>query len=278
MQKKNYILIILLITSIIVVSFFSCLYIKAYFIEPLVLQKPILYNKKDKIPAVLYKTGPHHDPPPDIQKLFKKIKLDNPKYKIIYYNDQQARDFIKNNFSKDILNAYDNLIPGSYKADLFRYCILYKNGGIYGDLSQTYLVPLRQLVNRNNDILVLIRDRLISSFPKIFKHGIQISFMAAQPKLPIFLRVIDKIVENVKTKNYGTNPVDVTGPCLFRRILDKEDIPYRIELELNRDYIENINTGQKVIKTKLKNHDKLIKKTSKNAYHEAWYKKKIFKN
>ena len=84
------------------------------------------------------------------------------------------------------------------------------------------------------------------------------------------------LIREVKNNYYGSNPLDVTGPCLFRKILDKEDIPFRLELELNRKYIENINTEQKVIKTKLDNHDKLIKKTPKNAYHKAWYNRNIY--
>ena len=64
------------------------------------------------------------------------IKL-NPDFKIKYYSDKGSREFIKNNYSKDIINAYDSLIPGAYKADLFRYCVLYKYGGIYSDLTQS---------------------------------------------------------------------------------------------------------------------------------------------
>ena len=42
--------------------------------------------------------------------------------------------FIKSHFSKRVLYAYDKLIPGAFKADLWRYCIIYINGGIYIDI------------------------------------------------------------------------------------------------------------------------------------------------
>ena len=45
-----------------------------------------------------------------------------------------CREFIKNNFDLDILNAYDILKPGAFKADLWRCCILYIYGGIYLDI------------------------------------------------------------------------------------------------------------------------------------------------
>jgi hypothetical protein len=90
----------------------------------------------------------------------------NPEYEYKFFNDNEARDFIINNFKEnilydnidddvnnenctksteqdnltekkyflhDIIVAYDQLIPGSYRADLFRYCYLYINGGCYID-------------------------------------------------------------------------------------------------------------------------------------------------
>ena len=51
-----------------------------------------------------------------------------------YYDDTGARDFIINNYPSEVLWAYDKLIPGAYKADLWRYCVLYINGGIYVDI------------------------------------------------------------------------------------------------------------------------------------------------
>ena len=50
-----------------------------------------------------------------------------------------CREFIKVNFNPLVLKAYDTLIPTAYKADLFRLCVLYINGGIYGDLTQEFL-------------------------------------------------------------------------------------------------------------------------------------------
>ena len=161
---------------------------------------------------------------------------------------------------------------------MFRYCVLYQNGGVYGDLSQIYLVPLNKLVDRQHDNLVLVRDRLLSSFPLVAKHGIQISFMAAIPKLKIFMNAINQIVENVKNNYYGTNPLSITGPRLFRDILDKENIVYRLELDETWGNIKNIITGESVIKTKLKNHNKFINKTKQNSYHNAWYNRHIYKN
>ena len=62
-------------------------------------------------------------------RILKQYLLDNNieyKNRSVFQRDRikltkDQEEFIKNNYSSDILYAYDNLIPGAYKADLFRY-------------------------------------------------------------------------------------------------------------------------------------------------------------
>ena len=53
-----------------------------------------------------------------------------------------------------MLDAYDNLIPTAYKADLFRSCILYKTGGCYFDIKQIDRIPLREIITENDDLIL----------------------------------------------------------------------------------------------------------------------------
>ena len=48
----------------------------------------------------------------------------NPELEFKLYDESQCRNFIKNNFDKDVLDAYNKLSPYSYKSDLWRYCVL----------------------------------------------------------------------------------------------------------------------------------------------------------
>ena len=58
------------------------------------------------------------------------IKTNNPKFNYQLFDDTDCCNFIQKNYGNDVLNAYNTLIPGAYKADLWRYCVLYKLGGI----------------------------------------------------------------------------------------------------------------------------------------------------
>ena len=110
-------------------------------------------NKSNyKIPRLIIKTGieEENNLSPEIQSLFQKTKLENPDFQIVYYSNTKCREYIGKYFGNSVLNAFDGLKPGSYKADLFRYCVLYIDGGIYGDLTQIYKYPFEKIIDFSN--------------------------------------------------------------------------------------------------------------------------------
>ena len=70
------------------------------------------------------------------------------------FNDDECRAFIAREYPSDVLDAYDNLIPTAFKADLWRYCVLYMYGGVYLDIKLQFCggggrgVLLRSIVER----------------------------------------------------------------------------------------------------------------------------------
>ena len=57
------------------------------------------------------------------------------------FHDQDCRAFIEREYPPEVLMAYDRLIPTAFKADLWRYCVLYKYGGAYLDVKYSWGVP-----------------------------------------------------------------------------------------------------------------------------------------
>jgi mannosyltransferase OCH1-like enzyme len=231
--------------------------------------KKVDVEDKGYIPMKVFKTGIHDysDLKFSLVYLFNKIVNENPGFELEYYSDKDSRKFIENNYDKRVLSAYDKLKPGAYKADLFRYAILYKRGGIYSDLSQTILLPLNKIVDLNNDNLYLVEDRPQQDFRGSNKgkivDGIQISFMASRPKNKIYLDAIDEIVKNCENNFYGGNPLSPTGPQLFKRVLNNYDGEYKIELvETGRELVYK-NTGKAAIINRTKDH---YKANLNNAY------------
>ena len=244
---------------------------------------------ENKIPKIIYKTGPFqkYNLPESVTELYEKIKENNPSFEFVYFDNEDCEEFISNNYDNEVLEAYNSLNPTAYKADLFRYCLLYKNGGIYSDFSQNFLKPLDELISFEKDQLVLCDD--IPQKPYKF-GGVQISFMAAAPNLDIYKKCIDTIVLYCKNKTYQKNPLDITGPYLFKRILNTTDINYRMELSQIRDkagirdeylVLKKFAECNKsaAIKTKLDNHTTLIYKSNTpiNYYDALWYMNNVYK-
>jgi mannosyltransferase OCH1-like enzyme len=51
-----------------------------------------------------------------------------------FYTDVESASFLDTHFPKEVREAYDTLLPGAFKADLFRYCVLLIYGGVYADV------------------------------------------------------------------------------------------------------------------------------------------------
>lgn len=127
----------------------------------------------------------------------------NPDYEHRYFSDRDRRNFIQQHFDSKVLQAYDKLIPGSYRADLWRYCVIYQNGGVYVDIKLGALVPLSKIIIDDASMVVVNDDLPGSMFT---------SFFAAIPKHPALLQCINVAVQRVLAEEYGSYMVYPTGP------------------------------------------------------------------
>jgi len=138
----------------------------------------------------------------------------NPDFSYIFYSDEQCRDFIASNFDSNTLKAFDMLIPGAFRADLFRLCELYINGGFYADISMICFVKLRKILDMFpllENIFCLDRDA----------QDIYNAFIAATPRNKYIKHLLDETLDNVLNKRKGKTPLDVTGPRFIGKSLRK---------------------------------------------------------
>ena len=262
-------------------------------------------KKNAVIPLNIYQTWHTKKLPKKMQENVDCLKRINPEFKYYLYDDNDCREFIKKNFDKDVLDTFDTLIPGAYKADLWRYCILYKNGGIYLDIKfkcennfklieltdKEHVVLERPYSNQNitlKDNIDLINDKnfykniykmIDINFWKNKEIGLYNALIVSKPNNPILLECINSIVDNVKNRKYQYNPLYITGPGLFGEIFFKGD--YR--------KIQNIDLFNSLAGTYILNRNKKIlshypeyreeqQKNQKNEYyHYLWSKKQIYK-
>jgi mannosyltransferase OCH1-like enzyme len=129
------------------------------------------------------------------------------------YDYELCREFIRKNFSEEVVLAFDMLNPYAYKADLARICIVYILGGWYLDVS---LRPMISLNIPDNVELFTFRDyQPITGTSFACTNGIFYS----KKGNALLLRYIELILENCRKKYYGINALCPTGPILFGRAI-----------------------------------------------------------
>lgn len=151
----------------------------------------------------------------------------NPNYDYIFLDDIDSRKFIQDNYIVNILNqdeknendisdvlkCYDLLKCGALKADLFRYCYLYINGGIYIDSKIICYTEFDKLINSNDKYLICADDA---------KDSLYNGIMIFEKNNFNLLKMIKDICNNVLLKKYYNDIHEPTGNKLFYKFFKNE--------------------------------------------------------
>lgn len=129
---------------------------------------------------------------------------------------------------KSSYEAFAALRPGAFKADLWRYMVLWSAGGIYLDESIRLLKPFDSWLNLDDDRLVIVKDSVDNAYWN--------AMMASMPKHPALLPVIATAVYHVQEHFYGTDALQVTGPkMLFQALSGQLDNGVKVKLQLKQE-------------------------------------------
>ena len=240
------------------------------------LLSPFLVNNtyNSVIPLNMYTCWHTKELPPLMQQNYLELVINNPEFKHFIYDENECREFIKDNFDEKVLNAYNSLIPCSYKSDLWRFCVLYINGGIYLDIKY-------KCVNGFKFIALTEKEYFVRDRPE---NCVYTALIVTMPKNQIMLNCINKIVENVENKYYGTNALFPTGPGVLGLFFSKEErntleLYFQesiVEGKLNDSYI--VYQGKRILNyyAKYREEQKTFQKNKR--YDELWREKKIYNN
>lgn len=162
-------------------------------------------NTTQTVPKIIYQTWHSKRIPIRMYKSILNLQKHNPEFKYCLYSDNDCREFIIKWFDIHVLNAFDKLIPGAYKADLWRYCVLYKLGGVYIDIKYTSIKDAKLIHLIDKEHFVMDCDN----------SAIYNAFMICKPGNKLLLDCIYQIIINVQNNYYGNTPLDPTGPKLL---------------------------------------------------------------
>jgi mannosyltransferase OCH1-like enzyme len=229
-------------------------------------------NPTPVIPLKIYQTWKTKELPEKMRENVERLKSKNPDFEYHLFSDEDCRKFINEHFEKDVLNAYDKIIPGAYKADLWRYCVLYVNGGVYIDIKYSNVDDF--------NLIELTDDEYFVPDLKESGGGVYNAFMICKPGNPILKDAIQLVVKNAKEEYYGESGLEPTGPMLLIKCFSQREIE---KMEKNGLSIcrHNENTsiclhGKPIMVVYDEYYKSDVNKNEQPRYWQMWADKKMY--
>jgi mannosyltransferase OCH1-like enzyme len=191
--------------------------------------------------------------------------------------NEDLESFIKSEFHERVYLSYKALNPYAYKADLARYCLLYKFGGWYSDINNTFVSTPPD--TRRIDLLYFM-DIPENSTKDSVSNGV----LYAKPNNEVYDLAIRNIVLNCFNKYYGPNSLSPTGPALLGKVM-------KSGVRKNKSWIGNLvddKSSEKKARFVLDEEIFCFNKSNKhlpggnagiaggNNYNDLWKSRKVY--
>lgn len=153
----------------------------------------------------------------------------NPDYKYEFYDDDRVESFFSEEYDQHVFETYKKINIGAVKADMFRYAVLYKKGGVYVDIDSSINDKLDGFIKPDDKAIISLEGHLC------FYAQWALIYDANHPFLK---RTLEIILENISLNKYPNDGHKMTGPSVYTQAINEclaEDptIPYRL---LGTDY------------------------------------------
>lgn len=157
------------------------------------------------------------------------LKRNNPGYSYKLWLDEEIEDFIKREYGDEILKYYLKLNPqyGAARADLFRYLLIYRCGGVYLDLKSSIHKPLDEVLYPEDYMILSHWDNRVGEphegyaisqnkdLLEYLPRGEYVQwFIIAKAGAPWLYNVILSVLQNID--NYNPFVDKVAAPAVLR--------------------------------------------------------------
>ena len=195
--------------------------------------RPCVAGAAQRIPRVIHRTWKTNDLLPQHKTAWDETAKHNPEYTQKLWTDADSLAFM-DRIGGRVARAYRSLVPGAAKADLFRYCVLLHEGGVYLD-AKSGARELCQLIGPMDEMIVSSwgDTRGWPLLNQFYSFGeLQQWWLAATPGHPTMKAVVDAVVEAVERRQeegrlakervgslwyrgYNVDVLALTGPLRF---------------------------------------------------------------
>ena len=190
---------------------------------PGVLRVCLIFQEYSLIPPIIHQTWKDERVPRHMSAWQASWRRHHPGWEYRLWTDRDNRIFLQQHYPQ-LLPIYDHYPEPVMRADLVRYFILHREGGVYADLDLECLRPIDSLLAGQQLVLGLepaqhgqrnlARQRRLD---KILCNA----FMASVPGHPFW----DTVAKELQLHAGESSPLDATGPFMLTRAWQKMPHP-----------------------------------------------------
>lgn len=139
-----------------------------------------------------------------------------------FFREQDCLKFLTDNFDSEVVTCFKKINNLAHKCDLFRYCYLYKNGGIYLDVDIELRTSFEEIIKLSNysDFITCQGAHSNERFGEC-TNGI----ILCKRGNKLFHDLIDKIIRNPNPRDYGLRVKEMynaINPTVFSKFIRKD--------------------------------------------------------
>jgi hypothetical protein len=191
-----------------------------------------------RIPKTLIQTAKNYDVlPEEIKDNIRRLKSSNSDWAYLFFDDEQMKSYLQRNLEPYEWELLQEVNPryGVVLADIFRYLIIYKEGGVYLDVKSTAMKPLSETIDPDAAFVVsqwpnkvgqlYVGYGLHPELADVPGGEFQQWSVMAEPGHPFLKAVIARVFQNIKSytpSQFGTDAYSVlrvSGPIAFTQAI-----------------------------------------------------------
>jgi len=164
-------------------------------VSPLYTEVP---RSAGKIPNHVYQTWISPVLPFLHARGLKRFRRLNPDFSFSFFDDQRMASYMESNYAgHPILKVFKDVRMPAEKADIWRYCLLFREGGMYCDIKSAIAVPLRDLIQDDYSELISFERNTWQNFLDPGQFADPDLYLSAPPdSIRSNLEHADKVVIN----------------------------------------------------------------------------------
>jgi inositol phosphorylceramide mannosyltransferase catalytic subunit len=178
------------------------------------------------IPRIIHQTWKSERLPPAFRSFQETWRRHHPGWEYRFYDDEACRRIVGEGFP-ELLPLYDGCPHAVQRADIFRYLVVAREGGLYADMDMECLRNVEPLLEGRRAVFG-VEDRLSPRRARRLnlRHGERIAnfIFAAEPDHPLFREIIGKLEELPGPWNMEQEVLETTGPGMLTDLVqDRRD-------------------------------------------------------